>query len=81
MDEGDNVNMTEKAMIRQWAQTWKEVGPELEQIRLREVRDEDNLLSLQLLARAFNHATSTQPPDESPGMVEMQRQFAKLRRG
>ena len=72
--------MTERDMIRQWAQTWKQVGPELETIRLREVHDEDNLLSLQLLARAFNQATSTHQPDDSPGMVEMQRLFAKLRR-
>jgi len=48
--------MSEKEMIRRWAQTWKEFGPELEKIRLREVHDEDNLLSLRLLARAFNHA-------------------------
>ena len=27
-------------------QTWKAFGPELEKIRLSEVRDEDNLLSL-----------------------------------
>ena len=65
---------------RRWAQTWKLVGPELELIRLREVRDEDNLLSLKLLARAFNHATRTSVPDESPGLVEMQRLFAKLPR-
>jgi len=71
--------MTEKETIRRWAQTWKEFGPELEKIRLREVRDEDNLLSLSLLARAFNHATSTQPPSESSGLVEMQRHLAKLR--
>lgn len=71
--------MTEKALIQRWAQTWKNAGPELERIRLREVRDEDNLLSLKLLARAFNHATSTQPPDRSSGLVEMQRYFAKLR--
>ena len=71
--------MTESEMVRLWAQTWKNAGPELEEIRLREVRDEDNLLSLRLLARAFNHATSNQPPDESPGLVEMQRLFAKLR--
>ena len=71
--------MTEKEAIRRWDQTWKEAGPELEKIRLRDVRDEDNLLSLQLLARAFNHATSTQPPDGSSGLVEMQRYFAKLR--
>jgi hypothetical protein len=71
--------MTETEMIRRWAQTWKEVGPELEQIRLREVRDEDTLLSLSQLARAFNYATSTQSPDESSGLVEMQRHLAKLR--
>ena len=78
--QSDNEDMTEKEMIRRWAQTWKEAGPELEKIRLREVRDEDNLLSLKLLARAFNHATSAQPPGESSGLVEMQRHFAKLRR-
>jgi len=76
----DNGSMTEREMIRRWAQTWKEVGPELEQIRLREVRDEDNLLSLRLLARAFNQATSSEPPSASSGLVEMQRYFAKLRR-
>lgn len=72
--------MTEKEAIRRWAQTWKEFGPELEKIRLREVRDEDNLLSLQLLAPAFDHAARTQPPDQSSGLVEMQRHLAKLRR-
>jgi hypothetical protein len=71
--------MTKKEMIRRWARTWKEVGPELERIRLREARDEDNLLSLKLVARAFHHATGTQPPGESPGLVEMQRHLAKLR--
>ena len=67
-------------MLQRWARTWKEFGPELEKIRLREVREEDNLLSLKLLARAFNHATSTQAPGESSGLVEMQRHLAKLRR-
>jgi hypothetical protein len=72
--------MTEQELTRRWAQTWKQFGPELELIRLREVRDEDNLLSLQLLARAFNQATSAQPPSESSGLVEMQRHLAKLRK-
>jgi hypothetical protein len=71
--------MTENDAIRQWAQTWKEFGPELERMRLRGVRDEDNLLSLPILARAFNHATSSEPPGESSGLVEMQRHLAKLR--
>jgi hypothetical protein len=78
-DRRDNEYMTEEETIRRWARTWKEFGPELERIRLREVRDEDNLLSLRLLARAFNHATSTHPAGESSGLVEMQRHLAKLR--
>lgn len=67
-------------MMRRWVETWKRAGPELELIRLREVRDEDTRLSLQLLAGAFDHAVRNNPPDESPGMVEMQRLFAKLPR-
>ena len=38
--QGDNEDMTEKEAIRRWAQIWKELGPELEKIHLREVRDE-----------------------------------------
>jgi len=76
----DNQDMSEQERTRRWAQTWKEYGPELERIRLREVRDEDNLLSLQLLARAFNQATRQQMPEESSGLVEMQFYLAKLSR-
>lgn len=52
----------------------------MQKVRLREIREEDNLLSLNLLARTFNHAARTQPLGESSGLVEMQRYFAKLRR-
>lgn len=72
--------MTEKESILRWVRTWKEFGPELERMRLREVRDEDNLLSLRLLAPMFNHATSTQPLGDSSGLVDMQRHLAKLRK-
>jgi hypothetical protein len=72
--------MTEREIIRRWVQTWKEAGPELEKIRLREVRDEDDLLSLQILALSFDHAARTRAPDEASGLVDMQRHFAKLRR-
>jgi hypothetical protein len=71
--------MTEKEMIRRWVETWKQAGPELEKIRLREVREEDNLLSLQLLAPLFELAARSEPPQPSSGLVEMQRYFAKLR--
>jgi hypothetical protein len=80
MSSGDNEYMTEREKAQLWVQTWKDAGPELEKIRLREARDQDNLLTLRLLAPAFEHAIRTQPPDDSPGIVEMQRHFAKLRR-
>ena len=71
--------MTDQEMIRRWARTWKAAGPELERIRLLEVRDEDTLLSLELLAPAFELAARSEPPEPSSGLVEMQRHFAKLR--
>lgn len=70
----------ERELVRRWAQTWKTVGPELERIRLQEVREEDNLLSLKLLAPAFEQALRSQEPGPWSGLVEMQRVFAKLRR-
>lgn len=71
--------VTVAEMNQRWARTWKAAGPELERIRLQEIRDEDNLLSLRLLAPAFELALRTQPPDKSSGLVEMQRYLAKLR--
>lgn len=72
--------MTGEDDIRRWARAWKEAGPELERIRLREVREEDNRRSLELLAPAFEHAVRTQPPEPTSGLIEMQRYLARLRR-
>lgn len=72
--------MTESEMIRKWVQTWKEAGPVLELIRLREVRDADNLLTLQLLEPAFEQSVRCNPPRLTSGLVEMQRLLAKLPR-
>lgn len=72
--------MTELEMMRKWVQTWKEAGPELEAIRQQEVRDADNVVALAQMERLFDHATDSQPPRESSGLVEMQRLFAKLPR-
>ena len=65
--------------VRRWVETWKQAGPELEAIRRQEIRDADNLKSLEALAGLFNHATRTMPPRTDSGLVEMQRIFAKLR--
>ena len=72
--------MTELEMMRKWVQTWKEAAPELEAIRQQEVRDADNLLSLELLEPAFNHAVESRSPRESSGLLDMQDWFAKIPR-
>ena len=73
------MDATECEQTRQWVENWKRIGPELEAIRRREVREADNLHVIALLTDAFNHA-ATVPPRESSGMVEMQQWFAKLRK-
>jgi hypothetical protein len=70
----------DREMMRRWVQTWKEAGPELEAIRVREVREADNLKVLAMLEGAFNHALRTLPPRPSSGLVEMQAWLAKLPR-
>jgi len=72
--------MDQDETIGRWVRTWKDAGPELEAIRLREIRETDNLKVLAMLEGAFNHALRTMPPRPSSGLVEMQRWFARLRR-
>jgi hypothetical protein len=72
--------MEEREMIRQWVETWKESGPNLEAIRHREIREADTLKVLSLLEGAFNQALRTSPLRPSSGFVEMQEWFAKLPR-
>ena len=72
--------MDEREMIRRWVETWKRAAPELEAIRREEIAKADNAADLAALARAFNIALRSSPPEPSSGLVEMQKWFAKLRR-
>jgi hypothetical protein len=71
------MNPDEKEQLRQYVERWKRVGPELEEIRRREIREADNVQVLALLESSFNYAI-TLPPRQSSGMVEMQRVLSKL---
>ena len=72
--------MDEREAMRRWVETWKLAGPELEAIRLREVRELDTLETLACLEGAFNHATRNTPPRLSSGLVELHEWLAKLSR-
>ena len=71
--------MTEREQMALWVRTWKEAGPELEAQRRADIRAADNRRALAQLSGLFDHATRSQPPRETSGLVEMQRWFAKLR--
>jgi hypothetical protein len=76
----DPAEIPSQMSMEAWVRTWQEVGPELEAIRRKEVREADNLHVLELLEEAFNHALRTLPCRPSSGMVQMQKYFAKLPR-
>ncbi|HEY1336642.1 MAG TPA: hypothetical protein VGF59_03990, partial [Bryobacteraceae bacterium] len=61
--------MTDREAMALWVKTWKEAGPLLEEIRLREVRDADNAADLAALASAFNQGLRDAPPEPTSGLV------------
>jgi hypothetical protein len=72
--------MSAESDMRRWVETWKQAGPELAAIRRQELRETDNVRAVEQMGALFNHATRSQPPRESSGLVEMQRLLAKLRK-
>ena len=76
----DNWIMDEREKIERWVKHWEDVGPELELIRKKEIREGNYLEVLESLSGAFAQALHSQPMRTESGMVEMQRLFAKLRK-
>ena len=73
--------MTKKelAATKEWIANWREMGPILEQLRVKEYHASDlaeTLLSLSDVTRA---SLKAHPPKPTSGIIEMQRLFAKLR--
>ena len=64
--------------LRQWVARWKRVGPELEAIREREIREADTVKAVRDLF-GDEELTCLPPPRLSSGLVEQQAWFAKLR--
>ena len=64
--------------LRQWVARWKRVGPELEAIREREIREADTVKAVRDLF-GDEELTFLPPPRLSSGLVEQQAWFAKLR--
>ncbi len=69
----------ERELMRRWVETWRRAGPELDEIRRREIEATDTREAIRQL---FGSAAAFQdlPPRTTSGLVEQQAWFAKLRR-
>ena len=75
----DQQAAQERELMRRWVETWRRAGPELDEIRRREIEATDPREAIRQL---FGSAAALQdlPPRTTSGLVEQQAWFAKLRR-
>jgi hypothetical protein len=66
--------------LRAFVDAWRIAAPELEAMRTRELREVDVAVAMDQLSGMVDSAVFLEALGDSPGMVEMQRIFARLRR-
>ncbi len=66
--------------MKRWVETWKTAAPELERIRLAEVKRADTSEAILALTGSLEAALRDLPPRPTSGLVEQQAWFRKLRK-
>lgn len=66
--------------LKQFVSNWREVGPQLEAMRDRDMIDTPLPLAMAQLDEMIESAIFLKPLEPSSGMVEMQRVFLRLRK-
>ena len=72
------MNNSETAAMRQWVARWQKAGPELERLRLQELRHTDVAAAIEQLEDSFQSALLNYPVRLSSGLTEQQRWFKRL---
>jgi hypothetical protein len=67
------------AQGKQWVETWRTAGIELERIARQELRELDTFRAIQLLCGDYDYTVPPRAPLPTSGMIEMQRLFMKAR--
>jgi hypothetical protein len=67
------------AQMKQWVETWKQAGIELERLRREELPLVSTMQALLNLSDAFESCRLHFPPRPSSGLVEQQAWFQKYR--
>ena len=69
----------DRELMRHWVERWKLVGPQLEEIRRRELQETDTRIAVEQIFGSEDPYRDI-PPSITSGLVEQQAWFAKLRR-
>lgn len=74
--------MTKKelAAMKEWIANWRETGPIMERLRVKEYRASNLAETLLSLSDVTEASLRAHPPKPTSGIIEMQRLFAKLRK-
>ena len=72
--------MTDKelAVTKEWIANWRENGPIIERLRVKEYRVSDLAETLLSLSDVTEASLRAHPPKPTSGIIEMQRLFSKL---
>ncbi|MBN1975140.1 MAG: hypothetical protein JW787_15970 [Sedimentisphaerales bacterium] len=73
------MNEIDKDSVRRWIAGWQAAAPLLEKLRNDEIRRSDTTLAIEQLSDAFESVLRNHSPNESSGLVEQQRLFARCR--
>ena len=72
-------DQADKEQVREWVETWRRAGPELERIRREEIRATDTMGGLEAFKGLVRRALDDCPPRATSGLVEQQAIFSRLR--
>ena len=72
-----NWSPEQLADARRWIEAWKLAGPELEQIRRKELRELDVMRAIQALCFDADYHVPPRAPKQTSGLVEQQYWFMK----
>jgi len=67
-----------RELLRRWIDAWKQAGPELERMRVADMRRQHLPTTIPLLDELLRAALEANPPVPTSGLVEMQRWFIRL---
>jgi hypothetical protein len=70
---------SQRELLRRWVDTWRQAGPELDEVRRSEIESADTPEAVRQLFGTGEDPIDIPPPLATSGLVEQQAWFAKMR--